>query len=263
MKIDIDNNLINIGSLLVSDFCVLAVSGEQKKVEEFLQGQLTSDISLICNQYPQLSSICDHKGQVIADFFIYRQNNEFFIIINKNLINVFIDELNVFAKFSSVEFKKLDKKVIGEISEIDTSKGCYLKNDRFQLNVYTIESSLNFESTLNINQWNAANKILGVFFLAVKDSFKFRPIEINFDKQRVSFEKGCYRGQEIVARMEYLGLNRRKFCTFISKESFNDHPSIKIIGETVVLNNSKIFNGIVKRKDLAEIENTQEIISII
>ena len=263
MKIDIDNNLIKTGSLLVSDWCVLAVTGEQKRVEEFLQGQLTSDISLLCDKNPQLSSICDHKGQVIADFFVYKQNNEFFIIINRNLINMFIDELNVFAKFSSVEFKKLDKKVIGEISKIDSSKGCYLKNDRFQLNVYTKESGLSFESTITLEQWNAANKILGVFFLAVEDSLKFRPIEINFDKQRVSFDKGCYRGQEIVARMEYLGLNRRKFCTFISKDSFNVHPNIKIIGETVVINNAKIFNGIVKRKDLAEIENNHEIISII
>ena len=263
MKIDIDNNLIKTGSLLVSDWCVLAVTGEQKRVEEFLQGQLTSDISLLCDKNPQLSSICDHKGQVIADFFVYKQNNEFFIIINRNLINMFIDELNVFAKFSSVEFKKLDKKVIGEISKIDSSKGCYLKNDRFQLNVYTKESGFSFESTINLEQWNAANKILGVFFLTVEDSLKFRPIEINFDKQRVSFDKGCYRGQEIVARMEYLGLNRRKFCTFISKDSFNVHPNIKIIGETVVINNAKIFNGIVKRKDLAEIENNHEIISII
>jgi len=263
LKIDIDNNLIKTGSLLVSDLCVLAINGEQKKVEEFLQGQLTSDISLVCDKDPQLSSICDHKGLVIADFFVYKQNNEFFIIINKNLMDVFIDELNIFAKFSSVEFQKLDRKVIGDISEIDSSKGCYLKNDRFQLNVFTKESGFTFKSTLNLKQWNAANKIFGVFFLAVEDSLKFRPIEINFDKQRVSFDKGCYRGQEIVARMEYLGLNRRKFCTFISKESFNEHPNIKIIGETVVLNNSKIFNGIVKRKDLAEIENNHEIISII
>ena len=262
MKIDIDNNLIKTGSLLVSDWCVLAVNGEQKRVEEFLQGQLTSDISLICDKVPQLSSICDHKGLVISDFFVYKQKNEFFIIINKNLMDVFINELNLFAKFSSVEFQKLDRMVIGEISEINSSKGCYLKNDKFQLNVYSKESG-NFESTINLEQWNAANKILGVFFLAVEDSLKFRPIEINFDKQRVSFDKGCYRGQEIVARMEYLGLNRRKFCTFISKESFNEHPNIKIIGETVVLNNSKIFNGIVKRKDLAEIENNQEIITII
>ena len=71
----------------------------KKKVEEFLQGQLTSDISLICDKDPQLSSICDHKGLVISDFFVYKQNNEFFIIIDKNLMDIFIDELN----FSSVK----------------------------------------------------------------------------------------------------------------------------------------------------------------
>ena len=68
--------------------------------------------------------------------------------------------------------------------------------------------------------WNAANKILGILHLDKSDSGKFRPLEINFDKQRVSFEKGCFRGQEIVARMKYLGIDRRKFCTFIVNNDF-------------------------------------------
>ena len=99
-------------------------------------------------------------------------------------------------------------------------------------------------------------------FLKKEDSGKYRPLEINFDNLRVSFEKGCYRGQEIVARMKYLGINRRKFCTFITESDFNEFSKIKIIGETIKLKEKKIFNAIVKRNDLDEIKKLSAIIDI-
>ena len=90
--------------------------------------------------------------------------------------------------------------------------------------------------------WNAANKILGILHLDKSDSGKFRPLEINFDKQRVSFEKGCFRGQEIVARMKYLGIDRRKFCTFTTESDFNEFSNIKIIAEIIKLTDDKDYN---------------------
>ena len=85
MKKDRHNNLIRFGSLEISELMVLSVIGEIEKVEEFLQGQATSDISLLSNNNCQLSSICNHKGQVLADFIVYKINEEFKIIINKKL----------------------------------------------------------------------------------------------------------------------------------------------------------------------------------
>ena len=97
------------------------------------------------------------------------------------------------------------------------------------------------KNSINLDMWNAANKILGILHLDKSDSGKFRPLEINFDKHRVSFEKGCFRGQEIVARMKYLGIDRRKFCTFIVNNDFIemnqciDHQiSIKYEGQECV-----------------------------
>ena len=75
MKKDRHNNLIRFGSLEISELMVLSVIGEIEKVEEFLQGQATSDISLLTNNNCQLSSICYHKGQVLADFIVYKINN--------------------------------------------------------------------------------------------------------------------------------------------------------------------------------------------
>ena len=117
MKTDIHNNLIEFGTHNIKDWCALDVVGNPIKVEEFLQGQLTSDISIMTNNTSQLSSICNQKGQVIADFIIYKQDNKFKIIINKNCVELFKEELAPFAKFFFTTFELSDDKIIGKVSK--------------------------------------------------------------------------------------------------------------------------------------------------
>ena len=71
---------------------------------------------------------------------------------------------------------------------------------------------------------------------------------------RVSFDKGCYRGQEIVARMRYLGVNRRKFLTFVVNDDYVDSEDIKLIGNKIKINKNYIFNGIILRDQLDTIK---------
>ena len=70
MKKDIHNKLIKYGWHTIANWVVLEIEGNKQKVDEFLQGQLTSDIHKIDENGFQLSSICDHKGFVICDFII-------------------------------------------------------------------------------------------------------------------------------------------------------------------------------------------------
>ena len=81
-----------------------------------------------------------------------------------------------------------------------------------------------------------AHKIAKILFLDIESVKKYRPLEINFDNLRVSFDKGCYRGQEIVARMKYLGVDRRKFSTLITKNTYKVNESIKIVGKKIKAN---------------------------
>ena len=81
--------------------------------------------------------------------------------------------------------------------------------------------------------------------------------------RRVSFQKGCYRGQEIVARMKYLGVDRRKFCTFLTIDLFQITKDIKVIGKIITLGDKKVFNAIIKKSLLEEIEKKDGIIKII
>ena len=116
MKKDIHNKLIKYGQHKIADWVVIEVLGEKQKINEFLQGQLTSDINAISEYGFQLSSICDHKGFVICDFIIHRDVDIYKVIINNELKEIFIAELSQFAQFYSVKFHINQQACIGNLN---------------------------------------------------------------------------------------------------------------------------------------------------
>jgi folate-binding protein YgfZ len=61
--------------------------------------------------------------------------------------------------------------------------------------------------------------LLENYNIGSSDSGKFRPAEIKHDKTRISFNKGCFRGQEIIARMKYLGKEKTSMLLVISSNA--------------------------------------------
>ena len=98
MKKDIHNKLIEFGSIHLKDWHVIEIIGDELKVEEFLQGQVTSDISLLSEKCSQLSSVCNHKGLVIADFIITKNNKTI------NLKGINLQFFHSFGQFSVGSF---------------------------------------------------------------------------------------------------------------------------------------------------------------
>ena len=222
---------------------VIQIHGDFDKVEKLLQGQITSDINLLINNGYQLSSICNQKGEVIAGFMINKAEN-YKILIDHWLVDIFIDELNPFAKFFDVTFSQESGLIYGTVSFEEQDKA-FFSNEVYSLSI-TLEKS-ELTQTLLRDDWIAANKLALNFDLGKDDIGKFRPLEINYDKTRVAFDKGCFRGQEIIARMKYLGVNRRKFVTIISSDFIKESKNLRIIGEITKYKNFYIFNSLMNR----------------
>ena len=198
----------------------------------------------------------------MAGFFLTKENNNFKIIIDESLINILIDDLSPYSKFFGVTFELTSQFVIGSISDHEKIKP-FLKNEYFSLTLQLSHKKNELNNSIKLNEWLTANKILRNYFLSIDDINKYRPLELNYDLLRVSFDKGCYRGQEIVARMKYLGVDRRKFCTFITKDVFEGSPDIKILGKIIRIDDKKIFNAIVKKdliSEIAELHDVEEVI---
>lgn len=222
---------------------VIQIHGDIDKVEKLLQGQITSDINLLTNESYQLSSVCNQKGEVIAGFVIHKSEN-YKILIDQWLVDVFISELSPFAKFFNVTFTQESGLIFGNVS-FEKQDKAFFSNEVYSLSI-TLEKN-NLTETLSKDDWIAANKLALNFDLEKNDIGKFRPLEINYDKTRVSFDKGCFRGQEIIARMKYLGVDRRKFVTIVSSNLIEESKNLKIIGETLKYKNFYIFNSSINR----------------
>lgn len=222
---------------------VIQIHGDIDKVEKLLQGQITSDINLLTNESYQLSSVCNQKGEVIAGFMIHKSEN-YKILIDQWLVDVFISELSPFAKFFNVTFTQESGLIFGNVS-FEKQDKAFFSNEVYSLSI-TLEKN-DLTETLSKDDWVAANKLALNFDLGKNDIGKFRPLEINYDKTRVSFDKGCFRGQEIIARMKYLGVDRRKFVTIVNSNLIKESKNLKIIGETLKYKNFYIFNSSINR----------------
>ena len=198
----------------------------------------------------------------MASFFLIKENNNFKIIIDESLINILIDDLSPYSKFFGVTFKLTTQFVIGSISDNEKIKP-FLKNEYFSLTVQLSHKKNELGSSIKLNEWLIANKILRNYFLSIDDINKYRPLELNYDLLRVSFDKGCYRGQEVVARMKYLGVNRRRFSTVITDIDYQFEKDFKVVGNKIELKNYNVFNAIIKREDLETIKENKGVITII
>lgn len=264
-KIDTEKKILEFGTIHLPSLSVIKISGDSKKAFEFLQGQVTSDIEKLQDNAVQLSAICNQKGFVMSDFYIVKQKDTFKIVISKDQKNIFIEELKPFIKFYNCEFIESSEYVFGHITfKKDKTKTGMMKTlENKEIKLYiSLHASKIDESKISNYSWDVANAILGNYTMLAEDLGKFRPLELNYDNLRVSFEKGCFRGQEIIARMKYLGVSRRKFITVIADDKYINEKEIGLIGKPIFINNKKVFHAMIKTSFEEELTKNNLILKV-
>ena len=264
-KIDIEKKILEFGTIHLPSLSVIKISGDSKKAFEFLQGQVTSDIEKLQDNAVQLSAICNQKGFVMSDFYIVKQKDTFKIVISKDQKNIFIEELKPFIKFYNCEFVESSEYVFGHITfKKDKTKTGMMKTlENKEIKLYiSLHASKIDESKISNYSWDVANAILNNYSMLAEDLGKFRPLELNYDNLRVSFEKGCFRGQEIIARMKYLGVSRRKFITVIADDKYINEKEIGLIGKPIFINNKKVFHAMIKTSFEEELTKNNLILKV-
>jgi len=190
----------------------------------------------------------------MAGFLLLKEGLTFKVIIASELSNVFVEELLPFAKFFGVTFKETDQYVKVSILK-NNEKFLFIKNNYFGLSAQITATREHIDQPIVMEDWKVANALIKNYPLSAEDVGKYRPLEIFYDQLRVSFDKGCYRGQEIVARMKYLGIDRRSFSTVISEESYEINSNMKLVSSEVFYKGYKIFNCSIKKDSLEMVEN--------
>ena len=209
----------------LSHLSTLSFSGSDAK--EFLQGQMTQDINSISDQSYKMTSILNPKGRIIVTGLIKEFKGNIFFIISKDLSEDCVQWLSRYILRSDVKISIEKNYIFGLNNENQKQLFKYDENQQ-QLNVSPIsmdhsryilladnEVSLKDKSIESINEseWILSDIKRGLPFLSKESSEKYIPQMINLDLlEGISFSKGCYTGQEVVARVQHRGkIKQRMF----------------------------------------------------
>ena len=224
----------------LSHLSTLSFSGSDAK--EFLQGQMTQDINSISDQSYKMTSILNPKGRIIVTGLIKEFKGNIFFIISKDLSEDCVQWLSRYILRSDVKISIEKNYIFGLNNENQKQLFKYDENQQ-QLNISQIsmdhsryilladdEASLKNKSIESINEseWILSDIKRGLPILSKESSEKYIPQMINLDLlEGISFSKGCYTGQEVVARVQHRGkIKQRMFhITTESNKSEIEHQS--------------------------------------
>ncbi|MFA9488396.1 MULTISPECIES: folate-binding protein [unclassified Mannheimia] len=204
----------------LSQYRLIEIAGVD--AEKYLQGQLTCDVAKISVGEHTLTSHCDPKGKMSALLRLYRAENEkFMAVIHRSLLPEALTQLKKYAVFSKVTFTELDNPLYGMAGEAAFAK---LSENSTALRLTTGQSRAIvwgevLETTADENLWTLMDIQDGVPVLLKANQFELIPQAANLQllENAISFTKGCYIGQETVARAKYRGANKRALFTLAGK----------------------------------------------
>jgi len=225
----------------LSHYSLLEASGDD--VVEFLQGQLTNDIKLVTKDIGQLRAYCNPKGRILANFRIFKRNDHYFLRMRSDISEATIKRSRMFGRRSKVELvNKSDELCRIGIAGLNATKNLsslfknipentdesLTENDiiiiklpgtlpRYEAHgpfnkIKELWENLHKEAVLiGENSWNLLTIRAAIPEIVSETVEAFVPQMLNLQAiNSLSFTKGCYPGQEVVARMHYLGKLKRR-----------------------------------------------------
>ena len=210
---------------ILNHYQCIQVIGENAR--SFLQGQLTNNVM---HDSPNL--LCNIKGRIIAQIQVEHHRDQMYLLIQKNLWPKVFSLLEKPALLSKVNFKESpDIQIYGIIDD----KQSFITCDATKISGLT---------EISYEKWHEMRLLQLQFELYPETVGLFLPHDLGLENQWIDFKKGCYRGQEIIARMHYLGQSKVHLRLFSNPSFLHLNPGDSmeeqgiIVGEVVDKNDS-------------------------
>jgi folate-binding protein YgfZ len=217
----------------LNDYCCIRLSGEES--ESFLQSQLTNDIAELKPGAHQINGYCNPKGRALSVFRLLRSGQEFYILLPADLSTALLKRLQLYKMRAKVEITLADNlSIVGalnfDIENADLFLHTWQLDAQRAIGLIDLEKQSDFENRYGNNLpgselWRIGEIISGTPQVYESTSEEFIPQHINLDLiSGVSFTKGCYPGQEIVARLRYLGKLKQRMIAGTVTNATNCEP---------------------------------------
>lgn len=203
---------------------ILEING--KGSFELLQGQITSDMEKVSEDNCVMGSICDIKGRVVSSFIVamnQKEKHSFFLVGETKALEATQKILEKYKPFYDCSLKQKE-----DIKFYAIEEDCLIRNfpeSKLEISFQNYDSFFRlhylkkkyhlvaFTESEEFKGYNISNdklpweldEIINQNFEITSEVInKFTPHELGYHlNTRIDFEKGCYTGQEIVARMHY------------------------------------------------------------
>jgi folate-binding protein YgfZ len=225
----------------LSHFGLISVTGEDAAT--FLQGQLTNDIHQVTDTLSQLSAYCTPQGRALATFFITKRQGTYYLSVARDLLEPTLKRLRMYVLRSKVALEDASGSLVhfgfaapdGDRQLVDIlGKAPANPYDTVQVQNLTImrqpapiprfkilgelDDARKLWERLNVNaacvgrsSWEYFNVMSGVPMVTLASKEAWVPQMMNMHLiNGISFTKGCFTGQEVVARLKYLGKSKRQ-----------------------------------------------------
>ncbi|MBV8633056.1 MAG: folate-binding protein YgfZ [Burkholderiaceae bacterium] len=225
------------------EFGIIAVSGEDAAA--FLHSQLTNDVETLDVSQARLAGYCTAKGRLLATMLIWRSTDQIFLMLPRELLAPIQKRLQMFVLRAKVKLRdaSADYAVLGLAGSFaapaiaahlpESGLAPYAKRDSESGSLIRLPDAGGVPRSLWIAEpaqaitacpvlagtlkpassaaWRLSEIEAGIPWVVQATQEKFVPQMINLELiGGVNFKKGCYPGQEIVARSQYLGKLKRR-----------------------------------------------------
>jgi tRNA-modifying protein YgfZ len=205
----------------LSHNALLSVSGDDAAA--FLHGQFTNDVQALAVGEAQWNGWCSPKGRLLATFLLARRAEDFVMMLPAELAAPIAKRLTMFVLRSKVKIRDISdvysrRGIIGQHAEPGPMRmlereGTILVGLEPGRVVALSAPEAATQPNTSADAWELASIRAGVPVITAATQEAFVPQMANFELVGgVSFKKGCYPGQEIVARTQYRGGLKRRMA---------------------------------------------------
>jgi hypothetical protein len=233
----------------LSQLGVIAFRGEDTAT--FLQGQLTNDVRSLHLDSAQWNGYCNPKGRLLGNFLMWRQGEDYCLQLSGDILAGVLKRLSMFVLRSKAQGRDASDETVrlvvagkqalaavraatGAAPEaamrsvaVEAGQVIRVGDDKFVLSIVPARAAAvwqalrPFATPVGAQVWDWLRLNAGIPMIVAATQEQFVPQMVNLEViGGVSFQKGCYTGQEIVARSQYLGkLKRRMFLAHVDAEA--------------------------------------------
>ena len=228
----------------LAGYGVLSVQGADARA--FLHAQLTTDIEQLPRERAALAGWCSAKGRLLASFLVIPHADGYLLQLSRDLAPAVAKRLSMFVLRAKVKVADASAEwsqfgIWGSFAGGRTPFAVHRDGDviavRFDDHRYLLLSQSGVDANANRDEaaWRLEEIRAGRPLVEAATQDQFVPQMVNLERiGGVDFQKGCYPGQEIVARAQYRGQVKRRMVRLPAPDGAQLQPGQEFNGGVVV-----------------------------